>query len=91
MTYDNTILGRCCAASAGRLELLGPFDDPTIECTAAILGRLSDELEVLYRQDPLMSLHDLSGLLRHEAMSVEPAPLVTWANHPALTVEERNS
>jgi hypothetical protein len=93
MIYDNTILGRCCAAYESRFDLLGPFDDEIPLCVAAVLDHLAGELQVLNRQEPRLSVHELAQLLIREAATVEPEPIEppeTWNTHPSLTAEERN-
>jgi hypothetical protein len=93
MTFENTILGRCCAAYETRFHDLGTYDDETSLCVAAVLDHLAGEILVLYQQEPGLTVHEVAGLLIYEAASVEPEPVEppeTWNNHPSLTAAQRN-
>lgn len=90
MTYTNTILGRCAVAYAERLETLGPFEDETEQCLAAVFEHLAAEIVALQLKSPQLSVHELARRLTVEAAAVQPEPPNTWESHPSLTAEERN-
>jgi hypothetical protein len=93
MTFENSILGRCCAAYETRFHDLGTYDDEIPLCVAAVLDHLAGEILVLNQQDPRLTVERLAKVLMREAASVElepVEPLETWDNHPSLTAAERN-
>jgi len=90
MTFHNSILGRCCAAYESRFHDLGTYDDETSLCVAAVLDHLAGEILVLHRQEPRLTVHQLTQLLIREAASVAPEPEELPDRHPSLTAAERN-
>jgi hypothetical protein len=90
MTFENTILGRCCTAYEERYELTGPFDDPTPLCVAAVLEHLAAEILVLHQQEPRLTVHELARRLIYEAAAAMPEPVEPPEPDPSLTAAERN-
>ena len=93
MTFDNTMLGRCCTAYEERFETTGPFDDTIPLCLAAVFEHLAAEIKVLHQAEPRLTVHELARRLIYEAGAVMPEPVEppeTWASHPSLTASKRN-
>jgi hypothetical protein len=90
MTFENSLLGRCCAAYETRFHDLGTNDDEIPLCVAAVLDHLAGEIQVLHRQEPRLTVHELARLLIYEAASVAPEPEEPPDRHPTLTAAERN-
>jgi hypothetical protein len=90
MTFENTILGRCCAAYETRFHDLGTYDDEIPLCVAAVLDHLAGEIQALAQHDPRLTVGRLAQLLTYEAASVRPEPEELPDRHPSLTAAERN-
>jgi hypothetical protein len=90
MTFENTLLGRCCTAYEERHAYLGPFDDELPLCLASVLEHLAAEIKVLHQAEPRLTVHELARRLIYEAGAAMPEPVEPPERHPSLTARERN-